>query len=420
MKLNFYTKFSLAFMVCTLVFSTFSKAQNQGLYADTTLWTSSTTATVKIKAKSFTNVMGFQGTITFDKNTLQLLGAPAGSAALGAANFTFGTGSAAQGIITYLYADPAANHSLADGSDVITINFTVINNPVSTYNNNVVAFANTPTQIGIDTAADVAGLTDLATLSSPNIERHTAGFVSFARPPFLTYNGTNVTDTITNRPAGSTYQWTLNGGNVTGTSISSYNNAPAGIVCLTVTYPNGNSVNCMNTITPVTLISFTGKIENGKAILNWATENEINNKGFDIEKSVDGRIFNKVGFVNSSAGTGAHQYSFSNELSGNVAWYRLKQIDNNGKFVYSNVIKVQQNVKGSTYFYPNPTKDVVNIVGNGIQNITVTNSLGKIVLQQKENLTNNAQLNMAAYSKGLYFVTVNTATDTQVLKLMLQ
>lgn len=418
MKLNFYTKFSLALAFSILLLSNSAKAQ-PGLYVDTTIWTSSTTVTVKIKASAFTDVVAFDGSIKFDQNSLQLVGLPTGNAALNAAYFLFGTTNAAQGTITYTYSDPVTNHTLADGSDVMTINFAVINNPASTYNNNIISFANTPTLIDISTVTDLLNY-NIVTYNSPNLERHTAGFVSFARPPYLTYNGTNVTDTITNRPAGCTYQWTLNGGNVTGTSISSYNNAPAGIVCLTVTYPNGNSVNCMNTITPVTLISFTGKIENGKAILNWATENEINNKGFDIEKSVDGRIFNKVGFVNSSAGTGAHQYSFSNELSGNVAWYRLKQIDNNGKFVYSNVIKVQQNVKGSTYFYPNPTKDVVNIVGNGIQNITVTNSLGKIVLQQKENLTNNAQLNMAAYSKGLYFVTVNTATDTQVLKLMLQ
>lgn len=422
MKLKIYKKvfFVLAFLTVSSIATV--NAQNQGLYADTVKWPNSTAITVNIKASHFTNVINFQGSIKWDKNSLQFVSV-AGNAALTASNYLFGTGSAvAQGYLTYIYSDASANHTVADGTVIMTINFNVINNPVSTYNNNVIYFSNSPTSIGIDTAADLAGLSDLATLNSPNGENHISGYVSFARPPVLSYAAGNVTDSITNRPSGCTYQWTLDGNNVAGTSISSYDNSLPGQVCLTITYPNSTTVSCLGgAITPVKLTSFNGKIQDSKAILSWTTANEINNKGFAIERSFDGNSFSQIGFVNAdNSATTQHNYSYADVFTNKVTWYRLKQVDNNGKYSYSNSIRLIASTNGSTLVYPNPTRDFVKIEGDKISTVSISNILGKVVLKQDFSNVNTATLNISSLSQGVYLVSVKNATTNSLIKLIVE
>lgn len=422
MKLKIYKNIFLTLALFAISAINSLNAQNQGLYADTVKWPNSNAITVNIRASHFSNVLNFQGSIKWDKNSLQFVSV-AGNAALTASNYLFGTGSAvSQGVLTYIYSDAAANHTVPDGTIIMSINFTVINNPLSTYNDNVIYFSNTPTIIGIDTAADIAGLSDLATLNSPNAENHTSGYVSFARPPVISYAAGNVTDSITNRPAGCTYQWTLDGNNVAGTSISAYNNSLPGQVCLSITYPNGTTVSCLGgAITPVKLTSFNGKIEDSKALLYWTTVNEINNKGFAIERSFDGINFNQIGFVNADNSVAVqHSYAFSDVFSNKVTWYRLKQVDDNGKFSYSNSIRLAANTKGTTFVYPNPTRGSVRVEGDKISNVSISNTLGKVVLKQDFASVNAATLNITSLSKGVYLVSIKTANATSLTKLIVE
>lgn len=95
-------------------------------------------------------------------------------------------------------------------------------------------------------------------------------------------------------------------------------------------------------VLPVTLLNFRGTIQDNKAMLNWSTASEINNKGFDIEISRDNKNFSPLGFVAGHGSTpGINYYSFTDSklLSGSN-YYRLKQIDVDGNFKYSSVIKL--------------------------------------------------------------------------------
>lgn len=422
MNFKIYKKLLLSLVLLTITAINTVSAQNQGLYADTIKWPNSNAVTVNIRASHFTNVINFQGSIRWDKNSLQYVSV-VGNAALTTSNYLFGTASAiSQGYLTYIYSDAAANHTVPDSTIIMTINFTVINNPLSTYNDNVIYFSNTPTAIGIDTAADVAGLSDLATLNSPNGENHTSGYVSFARPPVLSYAAGNVTDSITNRPVGCTYQWTLDGNNVAGTSISSYDNSLPGQVCLTITYPNSTTVSCLGgAITPVKLTSFNGKIQDSKVMLSWATVNEVNNKGFAVERSFDGTNFTQVGFVNADKSTAAqHSYAYAEIFTNKVTWYRLKQVDNNGKYSYSNTVRLAASSTGSTIIYPNPTRNFVKIEGEKISNVSISNILGKVVLKQDFSNVNATTLNIASLSQGVYLVSVKSAATTSLTKLIVE
>jgi uncharacterized delta-60 repeat protein len=91
---------------------------------------------------------------------------------------------------------------------------------------------------------------------------------------------------------------------------------------------------------PVSFLSFNGVINNGVSVLNWSTTNEVNNKGFEVERSYDGVNFSDIGFVTGKGNTASvnnYTYTDTKVLSGSN-YYRLKQIDLDGTFMYSSVI----------------------------------------------------------------------------------
>jgi len=112
-------------------------------------------------------------------------------------------------------------------------------------------------------------------------------------------------------------------------------------------------------------ILFTGDHASGGVQLNWLTGTEFNNKGFDVERSVDGINFIKVGFTDGKNGAVSNTYNYLDAgLNGsavNVAHYRLKQIGKDGTEQFSETIQVV--MSGIYYFnvYPNPFKDHVTI-----------------------------------------------------------
>ncbi len=93
---------------------------------------------------------------------------------------------------------------------------------------------------------------------------------------------------------------------------------------------------------PVTYINFDGVLRNNVAMLTWSTSREINNKGFEVERSNDGKIFSDIGFVDGH-GTSAsiNNYIFNDpKLVSGDNYYRLKQIDLDGNYKYSGVIRL--------------------------------------------------------------------------------
>lgn len=119
-----------------------------------------------------------------------------------------------------------------------------------------------------------------------------------------------------------------------------------------------------STYIPVELVLFIGESIGNNVILSWNTVCEINNKGFEIERTFSKSTHRKedwfkIGFVNGHGTTTEHNYySFTDEsLPQGKYQYRLKQIDYDGTFEYSNVLEVV--VQGPTEFlllqnYPNP------------------------------------------------------------------
>ncbi|MGI8950287.1 MAG: T9SS type A sorting domain-containing protein [Chitinophagaceae bacterium] len=93
---------------------------------------------------------------------------------------------------------------------------------------------------------------------------------------------------------------------------------------------------------PVTFISFNGILQNNSALLNWSTANEINNKGFEVERSNDGETFTDISFVTGRGNSSnVNRYTYTdNKIVSGSNYYRLKQIDFDGRFSYSSTIRL--------------------------------------------------------------------------------
>ncbi|WP_165963512.1 T9SS type A sorting domain-containing protein [Hymenobacter radiodurans] len=164
-------------------------------------------------------------------------------------------------------------------------------------------------------------------------------------------------------------------------------------------------------ILPVELVSFTAKLQNNKVNLSWVTASEKNNKGFEIQRSQDATTFSTILFKNGKGTTNNKTtYTALDEqpLSG-VSYYRLKQIDNDGKISLSNVVAVTGPELAEIAMYPNPTQHILNIrlpyASKAGAQVTVTDLSGRVVRTEK--LAANGEMNMNSLSNGTYLVTVN-------------
>jgi hypothetical protein len=97
---------------------------------------------------------------------------------------------------------------------------------------------------------------------------------------------------------------------------------------------------------PVQLVAFDGNRVNDRVTLDWKTASELNNSGFYVERSADNSAWTQLDFVQGHGTTDLpHQYSYVDKLSGDVAslgtvYYRLRQLDRDGKQTYSSVIAI--------------------------------------------------------------------------------
>ena len=172
---------------------------------------------------------------------------------------------------------------------------------------------------------------------------------------------------------------------------------------------------------PVELVSFKTNIIDNKVYLNWITSTETNNKGFEVQRSSGNNQFEKIGFVQGKGTTTeAQQYSFVDQVSPGTYYYRLKQVDFNGVFDYSNIVEVELGVPSEYALnqnYPNPfnpsTRISFSIPTDSKVLIKVYNMLGEEVttLLNKDLSAGNHQIDFNAtnLSGGVYIYTINAA-----------
>ncbi|HSD64160.1 MAG TPA: M14 family zinc carboxypeptidase [Ignavibacteriaceae bacterium] len=189
--------------------------------------------------------------------------------------------------------------------------------------------------------------------------------------------------------------------------------------------------------TPVELSSFTAGIEAGGIQLNWSTSSEINNKGFDIERSQILKDKNrmdwiKIGYVEGNGTTAeSHFYSLiDNSINKGIYLYRLKQIDFNGTFNYSGIVQaeiVSPSVFALEQNFPNPfnpsTLIQYQIPDKEFVRLSIYDILGNEIatlINEEKNAGNyTVRFDGNKLSSGLYFYTINAGNYRASKKMLL-
>jgi len=173
--------------------------------------------------------------------------------------------------------------------------------------------------------------------------------------------------------------------------------------------------NTCNTL-PVSLKNFNASKRTGKVAVTWETESEINNDGFEIQRRIGNGTYKTIGFVDSKAPGGNSNgaqisYSFDDveNLPNGVAYYRLRQVDLDGKSIYSEIKAVRSNSKALFIsVYPNPSRGTTNVAipeGVGVVDVALEDFTGKLV--QRWNGLNTRNLQLTNLKPGMYMLRVN-------------
>jgi hypothetical protein len=185
---------------------------------------------------------------------------------------------------------------------------------------------------------------------------------------------------------------------------------------------------------PVVLGRFVASKENSDAALFWTTASEVNSDRFEIERSVDGRNFTAVGRVNASGNSNtlkSYRFMDVNPLMGRkgIAYYRLKMIDRDRSYAYSQVVTVDFGRElrpiGLSLF-PNPyTNDfnaIVEIDQADKGEVVVYDLQGKVMHTEAKSFEageNNVYINtLAGLPAGVYVLEVKTNNHQQVIRFV--
>lgn len=169
---------------------------------------------------------------------------------------------------------------------------------------------------------------------------------------------------------------------------------------------------------PVRLAEFSAReAEFGALQLNWTTTEEINNEHFEIQYSYNAREFHSGGRVEGAVNstTGQHySYTLSGPFSGNV-YLRLKQVDLDGSFDYSNVVVVAVKGQDSNQFYPNPSSGHFTLQTAGDKqprSIKIYDLAGIQVLE----VQNSSEVNLSGLPSSVYIAVVEGVDGLRVVK----
>jgi peptidoglycan/xylan/chitin deacetylase (PgdA/CDA1 family) len=187
--------------------------------------------------------------------------------------------------------------------------------------------------------------------------------------------------------------------------------------------PDGGilTLNKSNSPLPVELTFFTAKVIKNGVHLNWKTAMEINNNRFDIERMVNDKAWQNMGSISGAGNSNSPKaYTFidKSSISTGKYFYRLKQIDNDGQYIYSNTVEVDLNLVPQIYSleqnYPNPfnpsTRIKYSIPFESNVKIIVFNTVGEVVKELTNEIrgagTYEASFHSSGISSGVYFYSI--------------
>ncbi|ACT92988.1 choice-of-anchor A family protein [Dyadobacter fermentans] len=163
---------------------------------------------------------------------------------------------------------------------------------------------------------------------------------------------------------------------------------------------------------PVTLVKFAAAKE-GKAVnLSWTTSTESNSSHFDIEHSVNGKVWNRIGTVSSNGESKEKiDYTFTDASPFRENLYRLKMVDLDGSFAYSSMQSVTMDIENAISIFPNPVTDKIRFANRAdITSVTINDLAGRQVYSA--NQVQPDGIDCHALKSGMYVVTMHRSNGS--------
>lgn len=170
---------------------------------------------------------------------------------------------------------------------------------------------------------------------------------------------------------------------------------------------------------PLTLLDFKASIKEGQTFLNWKTENEINTEKFVIERSLNSIDWNVLG--TTSAGKNSYDFIDNRPING-INFYRLKMMDKDGSYTYSEIRQVIFIFKNHFVIAPNPAVEYADILFKDFVNfgqVTVFDLMGKKVFNKEIIALKSLRIPTGNLVKGVYMVCVTINGEVQTHKLVI-
>ena len=168
-------------------------------------------------------------------------------------------------------------------------------------------------------------------------------------------------------------------------------------------------------IVPLKWLYATAAKVNSDVAVQWKVADELNNSGFEVQRSSDGFSFETIATVKSRGSVLSSEYAYTDKTAPAIAnlYYRIKQVDKDGKWSLSNVMKVRFGKEKSITIYPNPVTDKAIITSADIiRQVVVADASGKVV-QRVDCFTSAITVNTGQLSKGIYMVRAILATGEE-------
>ena len=170
---------------------------------------------------------------------------------------------------------------------------------------------------------------------------------------------------------------------------------------------------------PLKLRKFTGTRKNNTVLLQWQTDLEQNTSHFIIQRSAEGMSFADIASITAAGNSNtqrSYEFTDASPLKG-IGYYRLRQIDLDGRFTYSPVIKMVTEMSDMVFsLSPNPATSFLNINYPGkLDNVRVTiyDNQGKLILQQTRKNEIPIRVELKPFKEGLYFIQLTDGETTR-------
>lgn len=228
---------------------------------------------------------------------------------------------------------------------------------------------------------------------------------------YTVYNGSGNNVTITGLAAGNTYH----------IAVFEYNELDATTKIYLTTNPARGSISAGSL--PVTFIDFTAKEKSSNVLLEWSTAQEINSDRFEIQRSGDGVTYETIGQVAAAGNSSLRRdYSFTDYTTvGGVYYYRIRQVDIDARFLFSNVLSIRLKNNRLARLLENPVRNELSLVVNkNVKQITLSlfDMQGKLVMRQFSENQTLIRLDITGLKPAVYILQIVSGGIKEQIRIM--